>query len=207
MKILGHVAATLLVFASMRNVRAQTQPIQYYYDDLGRLVTMVDPSGNVVTYNYDAVGNILSIGRSTVTHGQLVIFDFNPRIGPVGMPVTIRGQGFSATAASDIVKFNGVAATVTSATTTTLVAAAPIGASTGPISVTVGSKTATSLANFVVSQAPVILTVSPKSALFSVAIPGFQVTGANLLGATFSFNPPGPTISAVSIILPGLQPP
>jgi YD repeat-containing protein len=198
-KTAGRVTTILVVLACAHLLRAQTQPIQYYYDDLGRLVTMVDSSGNVVTYVYDAVGNILQITRSTVTPGSLAIFDFNPERGPVGLSVTIRGQGFSATESSDIVKFNGVTATVTSATTTTLVATVPVGATTGPISVTVSGQTVTSSGKFVVTQAPVIQSVQPKSALFNVVIPNFRVTGVNLVGATFAFSPPGPTITAVSI--------
>ena len=104
---------------------------------------MVDPAGDVVTYVYDAVGNILQIQRSTVSQGQLAIFDFNPQEGPVGISVTIRGQGFNANPALDLVKFNGRAATVTSATTTVLVATVPAGATTGPISVTVQFHTVT----------------------------------------------------------------
>ena len=180
-------------------LRAQTQPIQYYYDDLGRLVTVVDQSGNVVSYTYDAVGNILSIGRSTVAQGSLAIFDFNPQTGPVGTSVTIRGQGFSPTPSSDTVKFNGSVAAVTSATTTTLVATVPIGATTGPVSVTVASNTATSSTNFTVVPLPVITSVWPKSALFGAVIPNSQVAGANLFGCRFSFSAPGPTLSVVSV--------
>jgi len=189
----------MLLLACASSLRAQAQPIQYYYDDLGRLVTMVDQSGNVVTYTYDAVGNILSIGRSTVAKGQLAIFDFNPKIGPSGMPVTIRGQGFSATATSDIVTFNGTAATVTSATTSTLVTTVPLGATTGPISVTVQGNTVTSSTNFVVVALPIITSVWPKSALFGTTVPDSQVTGVNLVGSTFSFSAAGPTLSLLSI--------
>ncbi|HTS06664.1 MAG TPA: IPT/TIG domain-containing protein, partial [Candidatus Eisenbacteria bacterium] len=169
-------------------LHAQTQPIQYYYDSLGRLVTTVDQFGNVANYSYDAVGNITQIARSTVKPGQLAIFDFNPQIGPVGISVTIQGQGFSATASSDIVKFNGVTATVTSAATKTLVATVPVGATTGPISVTLKGNTATSSTNFVVAVAPVITSLWPRSALFNTAIPNVQVTGSNLLGAIITFN-------------------
>ena len=38
---------------------------QYIYDDLGRLVQVIDGQGNVATYNYDAVGNLRSITRGT----------------------------------------------------------------------------------------------------------------------------------------------
>jgi len=35
----------------------------YTYNDLGRLHQVIDQNGNVATYNYDAVGNIISIER------------------------------------------------------------------------------------------------------------------------------------------------
>jgi len=38
---------------------------QYIYDDLGRLSQVIDGQGNVATYQYDAVGNLLSITRNT----------------------------------------------------------------------------------------------------------------------------------------------
>ena len=38
---------------------------QYIYDDLGRLSQVIDGQGNVATYTYDAVGNLLSITRNT----------------------------------------------------------------------------------------------------------------------------------------------
>ena len=198
-KFVSRLLALGLVLACVQQLPAQSQTIQYYYDDSGRLVKMIDPTGDVVTYVYDAVGNILQIQRSTVSQGQLAIFDFNPQEGPIGISVTIRGQGFNANPALDLVKFNGRAATVTSATTTVLVATVPAGAPTGPISVTVGIRTVTSSNNFTVIPLPVIQTAWPKSALFNVVIPNAHVTGGNLLGATFSFNPSGPAVSAVSV--------
>lgn len=41
--------------------------VQYVYDALGRLTQVIDPSGNTATYNYDAVGNLVSITRSTTS--------------------------------------------------------------------------------------------------------------------------------------------
>ena len=37
----------------------------YRYDSLGRLHQVGDDAGNVATYDYDAVGNILSVTRTT----------------------------------------------------------------------------------------------------------------------------------------------
>ena len=85
-----------------------------------------------------------------VTAETLAISSFTPQSGTVGSPVTIQGQGFSTTASEDSVQFNGVPATVAFATATTLIVSVPPGATTGSISVTVGSQTATSSSNFTV---------------------------------------------------------
>jgi len=117
--------------------------VQYVYDALGRLTTVVDPSGNVATYNYDAVGNLLSITRSTTSPTALAIFGFTPSQGGIGQTVVIQGQNFSATPSANTVQFNGTAATVTAATANSLTVTVPAGATTGLISVTVGTASPT----------------------------------------------------------------
>ncbi len=186
----------LLGFAS--SLWAQSgASIQYAYDALGRLTTVVDPSGNVATYNYDAVGNLLSITRSTSSPSALAIFGFSPSQGSVGQTVAIQGQNFSTTANANTVKFNGTTATVTAATTNQLTTTVPAGATTGTISVTVGTSTATSSSNFTVLSVPVVTSVTPAQVLNAPTAP-FQVNGSNLTGATFSFVPAF-TPAAISI--------
>ncbi len=163
--------------------------VQYVYDALGRLTTVVDASGNVATYNYDAVGNLLSITRTTSSPSALAILGFSPAQGSVGQTVAIQGQNFSTTPSANTVKFNGTTATVTAATANSLTVTVPAGATTGLISVTVGTATANSSSNFTVLAVPVITSVSPTLALNTPTISGFQVTGTNLTGATFSFVP------------------
>ena len=174
-------------------LHAQTSnPIQYFYDDLGRLTKVIDQSGNVATYSYDAVGNILKISRTTLAPNALSILNFTPSQGGVGTSVTIQGQGFSATPSQNSVAFNGTSATVVSATTSTIVATVPNGASTGPITVTVNGQLATSENNFIFIPAPAILSVSPASVVSStgpMGISNFAITGANLGAATFVFQP------------------
>ncbi|HEV2197725.1 MAG TPA: RHS repeat domain-containing protein [Candidatus Acidoferrum sp.] len=176
--------------------------VQYVYDALGRLTQVVDPSGNTATYNYDAVGNLLSITSSTTSPSGLAVFSFSPSQGSVGQTVTIQGQNFSATPSSNTVKFNGTTATVTAATTSTLTTTVPTGATTGTISVTVGTSTATSSTNFTVLAIPVITSVTPTQALYAATSP-FTVNGSNLTGATFSFvpafTPAAITVSNVNI--------
>src|SRR5690349_25026644 len=93
----------LLLFASA--LWAQSS-VQYVYDALGRLTQVIDPSGNVATYNYDAVGNLLSITRGTGSPSALANFSFSPGQGSVGQAVTIQGQNFSATPGSNVRESN-----------------------------------------------------------------------------------------------------
>src|SRR5262249_38315334 len=62
--------------------------------------------------------------------------------GSAGATVTITGTGFSVTADDNTVKFNGTAASVTSATTTSLTVTAPTGGTTGKVTVTTDGGTA-----------------------------------------------------------------
>ncbi len=205
LKLVTLAAAVVFALACAMPLCAQsTTTFQYFYDDLGRLAKVIDSSGNQITYSYDAVGNLVQITRGSAPgSGTLAITNFTPQQGGPGTAVTIQGQGFSATPSSDTVKFNGTAATVTSATTSTLVVTVPSGATTGPISVTVGSSTATSSTSFTVFQVPMITSVSPTQVNFNTTVPTFQVTGTNLTGATFSFapvfSPPAVTVTSASI--------
>jgi YD repeat-containing protein len=195
--------SSLLLALTLATVAHAQAPItfQYFYDELGQLTKVVDSTGNVIEYVYDSVGNILEIKRSTVS--GLAIFNFTPQQGPVGTTVTIQGQGFSATPSENVIRFNGTPAAVTSATTTTLVVTVPLGATTGPIAVTVGEVTATSATNFTVTQNPVITSIFPKGAFPGTTVSNFQVTGLNLTGSTFSFVPefvpPAITVTSTAI--------
>ncbi len=57
------VAVVLL--SALSELYAQQPNIIYLYDDLGRLVQVVNQNNECATYEYDAVGNILSITRNT----------------------------------------------------------------------------------------------------------------------------------------------
>jgi len=151
-------------------------PVRYIYDELGRLVGVIDPSGNAAAYHYDAVGNLLSITRSTPT--TVAIIEVTPDGGPGGQTVTIYGTGFSATVGQNTVTFNGTSASIASASTTQLVVTVPGGATTGTIGVTSPNGSATSSAAFVVgaSLAPTIAGFSPAIGTAGTAV---TVSGAN----------------------------
>lgn len=143
-------------------VAQNSAALQCFYDDLGRLTKVIDPSGNEIDYVYDAVGNMLQIKRSSApAPGSLAIFNFTPGRGGVDTIVSIMGQNFSTVAGSNAVTFNGTSAAVLSATSTVLTVTVPLGASTGPISVTVAGTTVQS-SNFVVVPAILVAPVNPS---------------------------------------------
>ena len=76
------------------------------------------------------------------------IVAFTPSDGVGAASVVITGTNFSATAANNIVKFNGTDAIVTASTTTSITTSVPAAATTGTITVTVGSQSVTSTAIF-----------------------------------------------------------
>src|SRR5205823_2081320 len=86
------------------------------------------------------------------------IAGFTPTSGPEGASVTINGTNLSGTTS---VNFNGSPAAFSATSDTTIQAAVPIGATTGPLSVTTPAGTATSAGTFTV--APTITSFTPTS--------------------------------------------
>ena len=152
------------------------QGIRYIYDDLNRLVGVVDQQGNAAEYVYDAVGNILQIKRNNVPTGAtLAITLVRPSKGPVGTAVHLFGKGFSPIPGDNQVGFNGTEATVTDATETSLTAFVPFGATSGPLTVIRGPDTATAPEPFTVLES---LSITPTQAtLFPAATQQFTASG------------------------------
>jgi YD repeat-containing protein len=150
------------------------QEVRYIYDELNRLIGVVDQQGNAAEFVYDAVGNILQIKRFTVDPNAAVgITLVRPSSGPVGATVQIFGKGFSATPGDNQVRFNGTPATVTVATATSLTTTVPAGATTGPITLTTPLGAATSPEPFTV----LALTLVPAQAVVPRGgTVGFQAT-------------------------------
>lgn len=144
------------------DVHAQ-QAIHYVYDELNRLVGVVDQEGNVATYTYDAVGNLLHIERIEAGQlpGPVAITFVSPDSGKADTQVEIFGRGFSTVVGQNSVTFNGILATVSTAASNRLVASVPAGATTGHIAVTTPLGSALSPSPF---RIPGELTVSPPTA-------------------------------------------
>jgi YD repeat-containing protein len=161
---LSFVSALLPVAAAS----AQPPPIQYAYDELGRLVAVVDQDGNAAVYVYDAVGNILSIQRIDAASlpGHVAISFVSPGRGKAGTVVSILGKGFGGSAAQNSVAFNGTPATVAQAAPNRIITVVPAGATTGPITVTAPLGSAVSPQPFRVVGA---IAISPTTASLSVS--------------------------------------
>jgi YD repeat-containing protein len=172
----------MMVAFAVQRVSAQSSDVHYVYDEIGRLVAVISPSGDAAIYHYDGVGNILSIERQA--SGTVSVLEFTPGSGPSGTTVTIYGTGFSSTPAQNTVTFNGAAATVSSSTSTQIVTTVPAGATTGAIAVTSPNGSASSSTSFVVgSTAPTITSISPQIAVAGTAVTingtNFDLTAAN----------------------------
>jgi len=164
-------------------VLAQGGPVQYGYDELGRLTIVVDGAGNAAVYHYDAVGNLLSIQRITAAEvpEPVAIYALSPPRGRAGSTVSILGKGLGATAGQSTVTFTGgAAATVTGASPTALRVTVPGSALNGPISVAAPAGSAVSPMPFKVIGP---LTVAPAGPLVAAGtVRPFSAAGAG--GAT-----------------------
>ncbi|HLM54324.1 MAG TPA: IPT/TIG domain-containing protein [Pseudoxanthomonas sp.] len=157
-RLVAQVLALALLVTAVFAVFATS----YVYDANGRLVVATNDAGLSVRYVYDRLGNITRVDR--LLANDLAVFGFTPGRGAPGVAVRITGQGFSTTPAQNSVQFNGIGASVSGASANELTAIVPAGATTGPLTVTVGARTAVSSSNFIVdqeAQPPSITAVSP----------------------------------------------
>ena len=111
------------------------------------------------------------------------ISSINPTSGPTGATVTITGSGFGATASANKVTFNGVLATVTSASSSSIEATVPEGATSGAVAVVVEGQTAVGPNFTVEEQMPGITAIEPDS--------GAAGTPLTIRGMNFDPNPSG----------------
>jgi YD repeat-containing protein len=167
--------ASLLFWTSLASAQGNTL---YAYDQLGRVIGVISPTGDAAAYTYDPTGNITSILRYTST--QVSIVALTPESASVDSTVTLYGTGFSTTAAQNVVKFNGTQASVLSSTSNTIVTEVPAGATTGPVSVVTSTGSASSKTAFTVATSllPTISGFTPTIAAVGTAV---SVNGTNFL--------------------------
>lgn len=133
-------------------------------DPYGLAIGDLDGNGkpDIVGTNFN--GTTTSILRNTVSSlPAFTAASFLPTSGPVGTTVTITGINFSTTPINNTVKFNGIVATVTGSTSTSITAIVPAGATTGSISLEIGCVTALTVIPFTVTSGNTItITTQPS---------------------------------------------
>jgi hypothetical protein len=156
--------------------------------------------GTTGTYTLQLVPNWTATGPVTVrvTLASLQISSLSPTSGSAGQIVTITGSRFGATQGTSTVMFNGVTATVSSWSDTSIVAAVPPTAATGPVVVTVGGQ-ASNAVTFSVMAPPTISSLNPISGTIgqTVAIAGMNF-GSSPGNSTVVFNGTAATVTAWS---------
>lgn len=137
-------------FGASQNFSVGGQPYSIAtgdFDEDGKLdIVSVDLSSNKVTL-------LRTLSSSNCIPPSIT--SFSPATGSIGTTVTITGTNFDPIAANNMVAFNGVtAATPSAASITSLTVTVPVGATTGPLSVTTLAGTGTSSTNFTVTCTP-----------------------------------------------------
>ena len=253
------VVACVLMLCGLAPTLGGADTAQYFYDPLGRLIAVVDGQGSIAAYQYDRVGNLLSISRSTaspptitsVSPNQLTAgdsallmvggtgFDFasivsdHPEIvfgipsvtatgiavpvtlpnptqfgtttltissaggiasttvdvrqptptiqtmapdhGLVNTTVVIQGTGFGTKPGSNLVTFPGllgprIVATVVSESATTITVRSPFGATSGLVTVKVGTLVSNGVLSFFDSVGPVVTSILPFDSQAAVSL-------------------------------------
>jgi hypothetical protein len=123
-------------------------------------------SGNVVIH----AGGVDSNGKSFTVPPAPIISSLSPTSGFPGISVTIAGSNFGATKGSSTVKFNGVTATTTSWSGTSIAATVPATAVTGPVVVTVSSQPS----NGMTFTVPTLVSIAVTPQTLSVPVGGKQ---------------------------------
>jgi RHS repeat-associated protein len=158
-------------------------------------VTLVAGTNAIPTQATDVAGNQSTINLS-LTLSSFQVSDFNPKSGTVGTLITVTGNGFVPTPGSvpqvalSAQVGGSIAAPLASFDATTLAFVIPTGATTGPLTVSVGGQTATSSVPLVVTTSSAFtLTAAPSAASLiegqsvSYAINIVSTTGFSALAA------------------------
>lgn len=99
----------------------------------------------------------------TVTRPEVTITSIDPTEGAPGVEVTITGTGFSEILTDNIVSFNGELTDVSVSTLTTITTTVPIGATTGPITLTVFGNDPVTGPEFTITGTTVVIAIDNEN--------------------------------------------
>ncbi|MFI5533239.1 RHS repeat-associated core domain-containing protein [Kitasatospora sp. NPDC051853] len=205
-------ASTPAAYGFVVDAFASGDPHDLFYDAAGQLVGVSQPNGESARYEYDAAGNALSTKK--YPSSQLSVLAAVPNQAPAGAKVEISGTAFASDPAANLVTFTGTAtpAQVVGADRNRLTVLVPAGATDGPVTVTVGTSSATGTERFRIGAArpaPTLSGVSP-----ALGVPGTTVT---ISGSGFDPDPArdsvlfhrtlakvvGATPTSLTVVVPG----
>jgi hypothetical protein len=157
-------------------------------------ITTTVPSGSTTgSIRVINLADSIDSGSPFTVFGVPTVTSFTPGNGPIGTNVAITGTNFNAVTA---VRFNGVNASYTVNSSTSINATVPSGATTGAVSVVNGSGTGTSGTNFTILTPPTINSFSPSAGGVGSSV---VITGTNFTGAdTVWFNSTPTTVFTVN---------
>jgi serine protease len=135
-----HVTGVVSLMFSLNPLLTPSQVLQILQSNARQF-----PSGS--TCNTSLCGSGMLNAAAAVNAVPPVITGFTPASGSAGTSVTISGYNF---ARASMVRFNGASASFSILSATSISATVPVGATSGPISVTNPGGTATSATNFTV---------------------------------------------------------
>lgn len=138
-------------------------------------ITTSVPEGAATGLITVTVGGQTATSNGNFTVPPPTITSLNPASGQIGTPITINGANFSSIAANNIVKFNGIVASVSASTVSSITTVVPIGATNGSVTVTIGGQTGTSPAIFTI-PAPTITAFTPTSGPIGTTV---TINGSN----------------------------
>ncbi len=138
----------------------------YIYDDANRLNQAITNSGDSATYNYDEVGNILSIDRNSSSRRAPSITSVSPATVEAGQSVTVSITGTDLNGATLSINSPDVVLSKVTGTTTSLNAliSTYLYTNTGAYTLTASNALGSSSILFTVTQpTPVISSLNPSS--------------------------------------------
>ena len=135
-------------------------------------------TGSLIVTKFNATSNSWPI----TIEGVATITGLAPSTGPVGGSVIISGSGFGATQYSSTVQFGDITAAITAWSDTQITAVVPIGAETGPVSVTVASVTSQTQ-TFVVNTSVQVTDSLGRSSSYTSAMLGGEWVNSSSTGS------------------------
>jgi hypothetical protein len=141
------------------------------------VIVPADASDGKITV---AIHDKVTTSANLFTIAELEVTETFPPIAAVGISVKISGTNFSPVAEYNVVKFNGVPATVTAVSENEVTVLVPQGATTGPLTVKVGNHTVEALTVFAIcSGGPELVisdAVASKTAVGTSYTASFTIT-------------------------------